>query len=227
MVRRERATIYILKDPNAKYKGWAWVDISLAVAERFNLLNEWPLIISFTPEEHEELQSKGINCPSFIMPTRRTRAAGKKFIVNNNGEFINLSVQKSVLIEAICLWVKTWAEPNAKLITPGKRTISLAGESIARGSAFVYFVHNADSNAMKIGRAKNLEKRLSSLQTSSPATLKLVKAIQVTSGKEAAELEYKLHQQFTHLRITGEWFKTETELLDYLKSPLNDTQIII
>lgn len=69
----------------------------------------------------------------------------------------------------MCAWVKTWANLDAKIITPGNRTISLEGEPIAKGNAFVYFVLNADSNAIKIGKAKDLEKRLKSLQTVSPA----------------------------------------------------------
>ncbi|WP_199197432.1 GIY-YIG nuclease family protein [Chroococcidiopsis sp. CCALA 051] len=77
---------------------------------------------------------------------------------------------------------------------------------------------NTDSNAIKIGKARDLDKRLKSLQTSSPATLQLLKAIQVTGEKEAAEMESKLHRRFTHLRITGEWFKAEKELLDYLSN---------
>lgn len=75
---------------------------------------------------------------------------------------------------------------------------------------------NADSSAIKIGKAKDLEKRLKSLQTVSPAQLKLLKAIQVTGEKEAGQLEASLHRKFIHLRLSGEWFKAEKELFDYI-----------
>lgn len=172
--------------------------------------------------EHKALQALGKRYPQSIRPPGRGRTAGKKFVVNTNGEFVNLSVQKCLTLEAVCAWIRTWASPDAKIITPGNRTISLEGEPIAKGSAFVYFVLNADSNAIKIGKAEDLDKRLKSLQTVSPVQLQLLKAIQVTSGKEAAQLESSLHRKFAHLRLTGEWFKAEKELLGYI----GDVQVV-
>lgn len=99
-------------------------------------------------------------------------------------------------------WVKTWASPDAKIITPGNKIISLVGEPIAKGNAFGYFVFNADSNAIKIGKARDLEKRIRSLQTVSPSRLKLLKATHVTDEKEASLLESSLQRKFAHLRIT-------------------------
>lgn len=217
MARSNKRTIFILRDPAKKFKGWGWVDVDLGVAERFNLFNEYPLAIFLTPEEHEELQANGINCPYMIAPSPRGRSGGKKFVVNTSDELINLSVQKSLTIEAVCGWVKTWASCDAKIITPGNRTISLAGESVAKDSAFVYFVLNTDSNAIKIGKAKDLDKRLKALQTISSTQLQLLRAIQVIGEKEARQLELSLHQKFVHLRLNGEWFKAERELFSYIE----------
>lgn len=218
MVRRDKRTIFIVRDPNNQFKGWGWVDVDFEVVKKFNLFNDYPLVIFLTGEEHKALQEKGINCPQYIVPPGRGKSGGKKFGVNTNGELINLSVQKSLTIEAVCAWVKTWATSDAKIITPGNKTISLSGEPIAKSSAFVYFVLNTDSNAIKIGKAKDLNNRINSLQTVSPAKLQLLKAIQVTGEKEAGQLEFSLHRKFAHLRITGEWFKAESELLDYLEN---------
>jgi predicted GIY-YIG superfamily endonuclease len=87
---------------------------------------------------------------------------------------------------------------------------------LAHQAHFVYFILNEDSNAIKIGIAKNLARRMMSLQTSSPAKLKLIKSIQVTVGKEALELEQSLHNKFREIRLAGEWFKAETYLLEYI-----------
>ncbi|PSM48492.1 helicase [Chroococcidiopsis sp. CCALA 051] len=82
----------------------------------------------------EKLGVKGGSGWYSINPPGRGRTGGKKFVVNTNNEFINLSVQKSLTIEAVCAWVKTWANSDAKIITPGKRTISLAGEPLSNCS---------------------------------------------------------------------------------------------
>ena len=218
MVRRYKETIFIVRDHYEPLKGWGWVDVDTEVVKRLGMSTVRPQGIFLDHIEHKALQALGKRYPQCINPPHRGRAAGKKFVVNINGDFINLSVQKSLTIEAVCAWVKTWASPDAKIITPGNQTISLVGEPIAKGSAFVYFVFNADSNAIKIGKARDLEKRIRSLQTVSPSRLKLLKATQVTDEKEASLLESSLHRKFAHLRITGEWFKAESELLDYLEN---------
>ncbi len=81
---------------------------------------------------------------------------------------------------------------------------------------YIYFIYSQESNAIKIGRAKNVEKRLKSLQTAHPYPLKLLKTFKVKGGKAAQELEKTLHQKFDHLRLLGEWFQAEPELLDFL-----------
>ena len=81
----------------------------------------------------------------------------------------------------------------------------------------IYFILNTDSNAVKIGRAKNVAKRLNSLQTANPIELILLKTVEVMSGKEAKEKEELLHNKFANLRLLGEWFRFDTELQYFLK----------
>lgn len=57
---------------------------------------------------------------------------------------------------------------------------------------------------------------MKSLQTSSPAQLKLIKIVQVDSMEEAQELEQSLHKQFSEIRLAGEWFKAQANLLEYI-----------
>lgn len=152
-----------------------------------------------------------------VRPPARGKAGGKKFVLNINGEIITIKAQKSLTIQAICTWVKTWASPETKIITPGNRLLSLDGDKLAHQAHFVYFILNEDSKAIKIGRAKNLENRIKSLQTSSPTQLKLIKSIQVESGEKAQQLEQSLHQKFQEIRLAGEWFKIREDLLNYIE----------
>ena len=81
---------------------------------------------------------------------------------------------------------------------------------------YVYFVLNRDSKAIKIGIAKNIRRRLASLQTSSPAELELIGSIKTTGTQAARKLESKLHHQFDLWQIRGEWFEADRELTNYI-----------
>jgi hypothetical protein len=205
-------TIYIDKDPSDPYKGWGWVQVTTEDSKRFSIPTGYPdTYTKFcrSPSERLKLPNGG-NLPS------RGKAGAKKFTLNIDGELIAIRTQKSLTIQAVSTWLKTWASPNAKIVTPGNRTHSLDGEKLAHQAHFVYFILNEDSNAIKIGRAKNLARRMMSLQTSSPAKLRLIKSVQVAAAKEAQELERALHQQFREIRLAGEWFKAEANLLEYI-----------
>ncbi|MBD1871821.1 GIY-YIG nuclease family protein [Cyanobacteria bacterium FACHB-471] len=205
-------TIYVDRDPNDPFKGWGWVEVTREDSKRFSIPTGYPdTYTKFcrSPSEQSKLPNNG-NLPS------RGKAGAKKFTLNLDGELITIRAQKSLTIQAICTWIKTWASPTAKLVTPGNRTHSLEGEKLAHQAHFIYFILNEDSNAIKIGRAKNLAKRMNALQTSSPAKLRLIKSVQVEGSKEAHELEQSLHKQFNEIRLSGEWFKAEANLLEYI-----------
>ena len=63
---------------------------------------------------------------------------------------------------------------------------------------------------VKIGYTKNINKRLSQLQVSSPVKLELLHLID-----GSATLEKKLHVLFKDLRTSGEWFKFDASILEY------------
>ncbi|MEW6492598.1 MAG: GIY-YIG nuclease family protein [Cyanobacteriota bacterium] len=226
MSRRYWNVIYIDKNPNNPDEGWGWVEVTTEDIKRFGIPNKHPAPRRVT--KHQEITvtrykdsvpytetytntyTKYLNVPS------RGRAGGKKFMLNINGELVTIKAQKSLTIQAVCAWIKTWVSSGTKIVTPGNRLLSLNGDKLAHQAHFIYFILNEDSKAIKIGRAKNLEKRMKSLQTSSPAELKLIKSIQVAGGKKAQELEQSLHQQFKEIRLAGEWFKAEAILLEYI-----------
>lgn len=76
---------------------------------------------------------------------------------------------------------------------------------------YVYFIIDERSQAIKIGWARNPEMRLQSLQVANPNELRLLGSITGGCG-----LEGKIHNQFDHLRIRGEWFRLDFDLLGYL-----------
>lgn len=205
-------TIYVDRDPNDPYKGWGWVRVTTEDSERFGIPTGYPDTYTRfcrSTSDRLKLPNNG-NLPS------RGTAGAKKFTLNLDGEIVTIRAQKSLTIQAICTWIKTWASPNAKLVTPGNRTHSLDGDKLAHQAHFIYFILNEDSNAIKIGRAKDLAKRMNALQTSSPVKLRLIKSVQVEGVKEAHELEQLLHRQFNEIRLAGEWFKAEANLLEYI-----------
>ena len=140
----------------------------------------------------------------------------RRFKVYSHDLVIDLVAQKKLTIDAVLHFVRSWAEKDAKVITPGKRTINLNKET-AKPPCYIYFILNCDSQAIKIGIAKNVKRRLKSLQTSSPSELKLLGTIKENNVNKARKLEQSLHKRFKKLCIRGEWFKAKAELLQYIK----------
>lgn len=75
--------------------------------------------------------------------------------------------------------------------------------------SYVYVARG--QGAVKIGVALNPEARISSLQTGSPHSLKLVAQL---PGDRA--LEADLHSRFSAHRIRGEWFKISPEIRAFI-----------
>lgn len=74
----------------------------------------------------------------------------------------------------------------------------------------IYFI--ADGEAIKIGHAMDLKRRLQELQTSHYRDLKIICDL---PGTEVDESYF--HLRFRHLRIRGEWFRAEPELLAFIE----------
>lgn len=76
---------------------------------------------------------------------------------------------------------------------------------------WVYFIRAGVSGPVKIGTARDPRKRLSGLQTSTAVPLRI---LGVVVGGRAQERAF--HEQFAHLRLRGEWFVPEPELLQFI-----------
>lgn len=77
---------------------------------------------------------------------------------------------------------------------------------------FVYFVQGEFGGGVKIGYSQNPECRLKQLQTSYPDTLKILVLVPGSSKSE-----HLYHKQFENIKLNGEWFKPEKELLDEIE----------
>lgn len=73
--------------------------------------------------------------------------------------------------------------------------------------SFVYFVELVGQGVMKIGRAKDIASRVSSIQSSTPGEIKLLGTI--PGGRE---VERDAHSHFAQHRARGEWFSLNPEV---------------
>lgn len=77
--------------------------------------------------------------------------------------------------------------------------------------AGVYFVRTRER--IKIGMSTNVDERLKALSTMCPTPLELLAVVEGAHAEES-----QLHRRFAHLRLHGEWFRAETELLAFIDS---------
>jgi len=77
----------------------------------------------------------------------------------------------------------------------------------------IYFLR-AHDGSIKIGYTakQKLAQRIKQLQTGNPFPLQLL-AIKLAKLEE----EKAIHSRFSHLRVSGEWFKPDSELLEFIK----------
>jgi hypothetical protein len=77
----------------------------------------------------------------------------------------------------------------------------------------VYFIQTAGENAIKIGYAKEPQKRRAELQTGHHEELTVVAVI----ARGDMALERRLHDRFAKSHIRGEWFRPTEELLGFIE----------
>ena len=70
----------------------------------------------------------------------------------------------------------------------------------------------------KIGRAKDVQKRIGNLATATPYKIALIESVYVD---DAILLESILHSACKHFRKRGEWFNLPDEMLTVVKKVLN------
>jgi hypothetical protein len=86
----------------------------------------------------------------------------------------------------------------------------------------IYFIHNVERRAIKIGYAANPIQRMRALQTGLPDTLELMGSIEGDMCRER-----DLHRRFESFRIRGEWFRADFTLIAAIQdllSPPSETE---
>jgi hypothetical protein len=80
----------------------------------------------------------------------------------------------------------------------------------------IYFIQDTGGGEIKIGvaRKRQLQRRLRKLQLGNPAELKLLGLI---PARNAGELQRELHTTFSEAHIRGEWFRSTSDLLAYIR----------
>lgn len=74
---------------------------------------------------------------------------------------------------------------------------------------FTYFIRQETGGPIKIGKATNIARRISSLQSSCPVTLVCIAYVE-------GNFEFELHERFEWLCVGGEWFRDDPELLNFI-----------
>lgn len=90
-----------------------------------------------------------------------------------------------------------------------------------RKEVYVYFILNEASNKVKIGISIYPDSRIAQLQTGIHDRLTMLGYIIGDRHKER-----ELHDKFSHLRCTGEWFDYDEELSLFIKDVLGQTEPI-
>lgn len=85
----------------------------------------------------------------------------------------------------------------------------------------IYFIHAEAVNAVKIGVAGDVRRRLCKMQSDSPCELTVLCTLE---GGEDEERE--LHRQFRALRLRGEWFTYGETIREYVSQfPASDVTV--
>jgi DNA-binding XRE family transcriptional regulator len=74
----------------------------------------------------------------------------------------------------------------------------------------IYFVQS-ESGLIKIGHSSSVKTRLVSLQVDNPERLTLLAEI-----KGSRKTEQEIHNKFSHLKVRGEWFKSDKQIFDFI-----------
>lgn len=80
----------------------------------------------------------------------------------------------------------------------------------------VYFLQHDVAGPIKIGGAFNIDQRIRLLQTGNPCALTLRGYMPVERSGDMYTVERAHHQRFWYLRLTGEWFRAEPDLLQFI-----------
>lgn len=97
-----------------------------------------------------------------------------------------------------------------------ENTVNVSGNeagSVTEGlpKGFTYFVRDGD--VIKIGSSAQPKRRIYALQTGIARPLEVLAVVDMDIADE-----FTTHEQFAHLRVRGEWFRAEADLLQFIET---------
>lgn len=147
------------------------------------------------------------NKPVITIPLEGRNWYSVKCRASDNSPFNEKSLPPSVVFDGEKYHFDFPALSGLIKLTAGqKKDVYIVGK-------VVYFIQGETNPLIKIGIASDLNSRLSGIQTGNPDRLKVLATI--PGGKEEEKI---IHNKFSHLRIRGEWYKPEPDLLSYIHS---------
>ena len=79
---------------------------------------------------------------------------------------------------------------------------------------YVYFIRTKGKpSRIKIGKARDPEKRMAAIQTGCPYPLELMAKIKCTSDRHAYSVEKAVHDVMAKYRKQGEWFRASDKVI--------------
>ncbi len=218
-VKKGKEIFYTPKQPKDLTKGMSWIEIDQEVADRLDIWHQYQS--ESMGGRHRVITPSGEMIMAYLDNPNSFGGRGrKKYEVHTHGEILLISASQRLTIDALIHFLENWVDPDAILITDKGRRRRIIDSS--EPTVFVYFIYNSDSQAIKIGQAKDVQKRLDNLQVANPVELKLLKKIALQDLPSARRLESELHDRFSDLHIHGEWFRAEPLLIDFIDLQTND-----
>jgi len=98
-----------------------------------------------------------------------------------------------------------------------KRISKVDLETVYGGFA-IYAVSEAASNCIKVGKSKQLHKRINDYIVSSPAEIRLEGAAFIADGSKLSAVETELHRRLKALgaHVRGEWYRVDVYRLRHM-----------
>lgn len=126
--------------PEEPHRGMGWIEINDDVVRRMGIRHVYKS--AWRGGHSTFIGPKGLEFEAYAdNPNAYGGRHKRRFTVHSHGEVVLLLAQKKLTIDAVLHFIRTWADPEARVVTPGKRTINLSKEG-SNTPAYVYFILN-------------------------------------------------------------------------------------
>lgn len=136
---------------------------------------------------------------------------------DSNIQYYNVKVGDKLGIEFMMIAKQgkddIWRNHRIKIISISRHKPNWKPKTI--NGSDLYVIARDDNKALKVGRSKNVNKRLKTLQTSSEVKLKILK-VYTDCGYLEKEIHDELKRRGQH--IGGEWFKYNQKTFDIVEN---------